>query len=407
MQRGKPAVLFILITLLLDTIGLGIIIPVLPKLVQELTGASISETSGPYGWLIAVYAIMLFLFSPTLGALSDQYGRRPVLLLTLAGMIINYGMLSFAPGMFWLFLGRIIAGMAGANVATAYAYIADVTPADKRAQNFGLIGAAFGIGFIIGPGIGGLLGTIDIRAPFIGAGALTLLNLLYGIFVLPESLSVEQRRPFSWKRANPFSALLRLRKYPFMLGLMAVFFLIALAAQAPQTIWVLFTEYQFGWNSKQVGLSLGVLGLAFGISQGWLSRYIIPALGERRTLVYGIFFYMGGVIIYGIAHAPWLLFCGLIIHALGILIVPAIQSLASRETPPNAQGELQGTFTSLMSLANIFGPLLATQLFKHFSGDSAAVHLPGMPFFVSAALLAGAALLIVPTFRQLNNKPRT
>ncbi len=405
MARRNPAVPFILVTLLLDTVGLGIIIPVLPKLVQELTGATLSETSGPFGWLIAVYAIMLFLLSPTLGALSDQVGRRPILLITLGGMMINYTLLTFAPSIGWLFVGRIIAGAAGANVATAYAYIADITPPEKRAQNFGLIGAAFGIGFIIGPGIGGLLGDINLRAPFVGAGVLTAINFLYGFFVLPESLAEDQRRPFAIERANPFSAILRLRKFPFMMGLAVMFLLIALAAQAPQSTWVLYSEYLFDWTPKQVGVSLSIMGLAFAISQGFLARYIIPSLGERRTIIFGLMAYGVALVIYSFLREPWMFYIAIIPHAFGILIIPAIQSLASRETPSNAQGELQGTFTSLMSLANIMGPVFATQMFMYFSGEKALYHFPGAPFMAGAVLIVVALGLVYPTFRQLLKKP--
>ncbi|MEX0635686.1 MAG: TCR/Tet family MFS transporter, partial [Ferruginibacter sp.] len=285
MSSRKPAMGFIFATLLIDVTGLGIIIPVLPTLIQELTGGSLSEASEYGGWLLFSFAIMQFLFAPVLGNLSDQYGRRPVLLLSLFGFALDYLLLAFAPTIIWLFIGRLIAGVMGASITTATAYIADISTPEKRAQNFGMVGAAFGLGFIIGPVIGGLLGEYGSRIPFMAAAGLTFLNFLYGYFILPESLAKSDRRKFDIRRANPFGSLKMLRAYPVISGMVVSLLLIYIASHAVQSTWSFFTMEQFSWSEAEVGYSLGFVGLLVALVQGGLIRVINPLLGPKNSVL--------------------------------------------------------------------------------------------------------------------------
>jgi DHA1 family tetracycline resistance protein-like MFS transporter len=298
---NSKALSFIFITLLIDVIGLGIIIPVLPALIEQITGGDISEASRTGGWLTFAYAAMQFLFSPVIGGLSDRYGRRPVLLASLLGFGLDYILMGFAPTIGWLFLGRLIAGITGASYTTAGAYIADVSTPEKRAQNFGLIGVAFGVGFIIGPVLGGLLGHYSPRLPFFVAAGLALLNALYGYFVLPESLTPEHRRPFDWKRANPIGSLRHLGRYPVVLSLVISFVLLYLSGHATQSTWTFYTIEKFGWNEQWVGYSLGFVGLMVAIVQGGLIRIVIPKLGQKRSVFVGLTFYTIGFFLFAIA----------------------------------------------------------------------------------------------------------
>ena len=307
-EKRNPALVFIFITLLIDTIGLGIIIPVIPKIIQELTGQGLSQASRYGGWLLFAFAIMQFLCSPVLGGLSDQYGRRPVLLLSLFGFGIDYILLGFAPNIEWLFIGRLIAGVTGASFTTATAYIADISTPEKRAANFGIIGAAFGMGFIIGPVVGGILGKYGSRLPFFAAAGLTLLNLLYGYFVLPESLAPENRRPFDWKRANPIGSLRNLQRYPLVLGLVASLVFLYMAGYATQSTWTYFTMEKFKWNEDEVGYSLGFVGLMIGLVQGLLSRMLIPKLGQKRAIYVGMSLYVFGFLCFAFATKGWMMY---------------------------------------------------------------------------------------------------
>jgi len=387
----KAAVGFIFITLLIDVTGLGLIIPVMPDLIKELTGQSTSEAAGPGGWLISVYAIMQFLCAPIIGALSDRYGRRPVLLGSLFGFGIDYLFLAFAPTLGWLFVGRIIAGMLGASFTTAGAYMADISTPDKRAQNFGLMGAAFGLGFIIGPVIGGLLGGLGSRVPFMVAAGLSLLNWLYGFFILPESLLPENRRAFDWSRANPVGTLKSLFRFPVIAGLFVSLAFLYISAHAVQTNWAFYTEEKFHWTSKDVGISLGIVGLVFAIVQGGLIRVIIPKLGQQRSVYVGLGLYALGFILYGLANEGWMLYAITVVYCLGGIAGPALQGIMSGIVPPNEQGELQGGFTSLMSATSIIGPPLMNSLFQYFTSPKAPAYFPG------AAMILGAVLTLVST----------
>ena len=392
-QHRKPAMGFIFATLIIDITGLGIIIPVFPKLIQELTGGTLSEASSYGGWLLFSFAIMQFLFSPVLGNLSDQYGRRPILLISLLGFAIDYLFLAFAPTIVWLFVGRLIAGVMGASITTATAYIADISTPENRAQNFGLVGAAFGLGFIIGPVIGGLLGQFGSRVPFLAAAALTFINFLYGYFILPESLAKENRRKFDIKRANPIGSLLQLRKYPVISGLVGCLLLIYLAGQAVQSTWSFFTMEQFSWSERAVGYSLGFVGLMVAIVQGGLIRYINPKLGPKRSVYIGMVLYVIGLAFFAFAYKGWMMYAALVPYCLGGISGPALQGIMSGQVPPNEQGELQGALTSLISLTSIIGPLLMTGTFAYFTRPEAIVYFPGAAFLLGA-VFALASLIV-------------
>ena len=388
----QAAVGFIFITILIDVIGWGIIIPVMPELIAHLKNIPINEASKFGGFLLSIYAIMQFLFAPMIGNLSDRFGRRPVLLCSLFGFGIDYLFLAFAPTYGWLFVGRAIAGITGASFTTATAYIADVSTKENRSKNFGMIGAAFGLGFIIGPAIGGQLGSLGVRAPFYAAAILCLLNCLYGFFVLPESLSKENRRAFSWKRANPVGSLLLIRKYPAISGLAISFFLIYLGAQAVQGNWNYYTIYKFHWTEKMVGYSLAIIGVLVAVVQAGLIRIVNPRLGNERSIYLGLSLYGVGMLLFAFATESWMMFVFLIPYCLGGISGPSLQSVISEHVPANEQGELQGALTSLMSLTFIIGPLIMSNLFYFFTKDNAPIHFPGAPFLLAAILLALSAL---------------
>jgi DHA1 family tetracycline resistance protein-like MFS transporter len=386
MSQRSPALGFIFVTLFIDVTGFGIIIPVIPALIQDLTGGTLSQAATYGGWLLFAYAIVQFFFSPVIGNLSDQYGRRPILLLSLLGFGIDYLITAWAPTIGWLFFGRILAGVTGASMTTATAYIADVSAPEKRAQNFGLVGAAFGLGFIIGPVIGGLLGQFGPRAPFIAAAILAFLNLLYGYFILPESLAPENRRKFDWKRANPIGSLLHIKKYPVILGLVSSLFLLYIAVHATQSNWAYFTMERFGWNEALVGASLGAVGILVAIVQGGLIRVINPKLGPKNSVLVGLLLYALGFFLFAFATKGWMMFAFLVPYCLGGIAGPALQGIISGQVPPNEQGELQGALTSLMSLTSIIGPPLMTNLFAFYTGKSAPFYFPGAAFFAAGIL---------------------
>jgi len=396
----KPALGFIFVTLFLDILGIGLIIPILPKLIEQLSGGDISDASSIYGRLVALYALMQFLCAPVLGSLSDRFGRRPVILGSLFGSGLDYLLLAFAPSIPWFFVGRVLAGITGANITAASAYIADVSPPEKRAGNFGLIGAAFGLGFIAGPALGGLLGNVGLRVPFLAAAGVTLLNWLYGVFVLPESLPREQRRPFDWSRANPVGSLTALKRYPVVFGLTATYFLFNLAHQVFPSTWVLYTGERYHWTSAQVGGSLAIVGIMAAIVQGGLARRIVPALGERRAIIVGL---INGTVFmasYGLATHGWMVCALIIVGSFGAVANPALQGLVSRQVPLNEQGALQGALNSLNSLAGILGPIVATRLFGYFAGPRAPIYVPGMAFFAGSLMIFGALLMALRSFQK-------
>jgi len=405
----KAAVSFIFITLLLDVIGLGLIIPVFPQLIEELIQGNISEASQWGGLLTFAYAIMQFVCAPIIGNLSDKYGRRPVLLLSLFGFGIDYIFLSLAPTIWWLFIGRLIAGMFGASFTTATAYIADISTPENRSKNFGMIGAAFGLGFIIGPGIGGLLGEFGPRVPFMAAAILTFLNLIYGYFVLPESLAKEHRRSFEWKRANPLGSLIQLKKYKGVGGLIVSLIFVYIASHAVQSTWTYFNIEKFQWSNTLMGISLAVIGLLIAIVQGGLIRYINPKLGDEKSIYVGLGLYSIGLFLFSFATEGWMMFVFLIPYCLGGIAGPALQSIISGNVPKNEQGELQGALTSLMSATSIVGPLLMTNLFAWFTRPEGDVKFAGAPFFAGAILMLISAVIAAKSMKKeafLNRKTK-
>ncbi|OYU55712.1 MAG: tetracycline resistance MFS efflux pump [Chitinophagaceae bacterium BSSC1] len=390
----KAAIGFIFVTLLIDVTGFGVIIPVMPKLIEDLLGThDVSKASQYGGWLTFAYAFMQFLCAPILGNLSDKYGRRPVLLFSLFGFGIDYIFLSFAPTIWWLFVGRLIAGITGASFTTASAYIADISTPENRAQNFGMVGAAFGLGFILGPMIGGLLGEFGARIPFFVAAGLALTNWLYGYFVLPESLSKENRRSFEWRRANPLGSLMQLKKYPAVGELVASLVLVYIAAHAVQSNWSFFNIEKFHWTPKMIGISLGLVGLLVGGVQGGLVRVINPKIGNEKSVYFGLALYALGLLLFAFASESWMMFVFLIPYCLGGICGPALQAIISGHVPANEQGELQGALTSLMSVTSIIGPIVMTGSFAYFTGPNKPFYFPGISFLIGAVCMLIAAVL--------------
>ena len=398
-NKRQAATGFIFITLMLDVTGLGLILPVLPKLILQLIEGDISDASRYGGLLTFTFAIIQFLFAPVLGALSDQYGRRPVLLFSLFGFALDYLFLSFAPTSGWLFVGRAVAGVTGASITTAMAYIADISTAENRAKNFGMIGAAFGLGFIIGPVIGGLLGSFGPRVPFMVAAGLCFLNCLYGYFILPESLSESNRRKFSFKRANPLGSIRNLAKYPGIRGLIFSLFLVYLAAHAVQSNWSYFTIERFGWDEKMIGISLGVVGLLVAAVQGGLIRVINPKIGNEKSVYAGLLLYAFGLLLFAFATQSWMMFVFLIPYCLGGITGPALQSIITGNVAANEQGELQGIIAGMVSLTSIAGPPVMTGLLSYFTKPGAPVHFPGSAFLLGSVFMLLSAYIAYRTLR--------
>ena len=415
----KAGLGFIVVTLFLDILGIGLVVPILPRLVEGFVGNDPTEGAFYVGALAAAYAAMQFVFSPIMGSLSDRFGRRPVLLISLFGSGFDYVLLAFAPSLSWFFVGRLVAGLCGSSIGTAAAYIADVSPPEKRAQNFGLIGMAFGLGFVAGPLLSAFLGTVElplpsalatftgsatlagIRFPFVVAACLTFANAIYGLFVVPESLAPEHRRPFSWARANPVGTLTALAKYPVVRGLALAYFLVGVAQRSLESTWVLYTEHRFHWDLKATGISLGVVGVTAAIVQGGLVRRIIPKLGERMAITVGILITTTAFVLYGVAPAGWVFYVAIVVGALGGMTGPATQGLMSKAVPPSEQGMLQGGLASLTSITSIVGPPLATNLFGFFISDRAPVKVPGAAFFAGAVLLLLGLAAARRTFRAI------
>ena len=387
----KAALAFIFITVLIDVLSFGVIIPVLPHLVEEFTGGDIASAARWVGVFGMVFAAVQFISTPVQGALSDRYGRRPVILISCLGLGLDFIFMALASSLGMLLVGRILSGIASASFTTANAYIADVTSPEQRARSFGMIGAAFGLGFVVGPLIGGWLGGIDLRLPFWFAAGLALLNFLYGLFVLPESLPAQRRSPrFDSAHANPFGALVMLRRYPQVFGLAAVVFLAQLAHYVYPSIFVLFADYRYGWGPREVSWVLAVVGvLSIVVNAGLVGR-TVKALGERRTLLLGLGCGVVGFAVYGAAPNGWVFMLGLPVSALWALAAPATQALVTREVGAEVQGRIQGALMSLVSLAGIAGPLLFANVFALFVGEHAPVQLPGAPWYLAAVLLACA-----------------
>ena len=397
---GRNALVFVATTVLIDIIGFGLILPILPRLLVELTGESLSHAAIYGGWLSFLYAAMQFVCAPILGGLSDRFGRRPVLLYAIGSLGVDYLIMGFAPSLAWLFVGRAISGIAGASFTPAYAYVADISSPAKRAQSFGLISAAFGVGFILGPALGGVLGHVGLRAPFFAAAALSLLNFIYGWIVLPESLPPERRRAFEWKRANPMGTLLHVWRRPGVAGVLVALFLWMMAHQVMPAIWTYYTKLRFAWSEAAIGGSLALAGVIMATSQATLMRMLVPRLGERNAALLGIAIAAVGYTGYGLATQGWMMLAWLPTWFFGALATPSTYALLTHRVSPDAQGELQGAIASLFSLSSIGGPIVHTQIFGHFSAPDARPYLPGAPFLFATGLAAASWIVYWSTTRQ-------
>ncbi len=405
-RSNKASLIFIFITILVDVIGIGIIIPVLPSLIESLNGEGLSEASRIGGWLLFSYAAVQFFCAPILGELSDRFGRRPIILMALLGLGLDYVFHALAPTLGWLFLGRVLAGITGASFTVASAYIADISTPEKKAQNFGLLGAAFGLGFIIGPVIGGVAAQWGVRTPFWVAAGLSLLNFLYGLFILPESHKKENRRKFDWRKANPVTALIYFKKYPVVISFMVSFFVIYIAGHAVQSTWSFFTMFQFNWTEATVGYSLAVVGVVVAAVQGGLVKMVVRALGDKRTVVLGIGLWASGMFLFAFASQSWMMFVFIVPYCLGGVAGPTLQGIISNQIPVNEQGKLQGALTSLISLTSIIGPPLMTFIFYYFTREEAPLKFAGSAFFAGGVLMLLSLLLILKPLTRVRESQK-
>ncbi|MBO9665973.1 MAG: TCR/Tet family MFS transporter [Bdellovibrio sp.] len=402
MKTSAASVRFIFATIFLDALGIGILIPVFPDVIRRF-GHDPSFVNHYYGYFISVYALMQLLASPVLGSLSDRHGRRPVLLVSLLCAGLDYILMAFAPTLGILFAGRIVAGLTGASMTVASSYMADISDDSNRSANFGMIGAAFGLGFIVGPGLGGVLGHMGHQAPFIAAAILNILNFAFGYFILPESLDEAHRRPMSWKRLNPFHSLFKLLFKPGMRLLIWIYFLLYLAGQVHPSIWTLYTQFKFNWSAFEVGLSLSFVGLSVAFTQGYLTRIVIPKWGEQKSLYIGMFFYIAGFAAFAFANQGWMMYVIMAATTLSGITGPASQSIISAGVPPQEQGELQGTLMSMASLTAIIGPLMYTDAFARFTSADAPVQFSGVAYFIAALISVLALILFM--FYKGRSKP--
>jgi DHA1 family tetracycline resistance protein-like MFS transporter len=401
-QTRQAGMIFIFVTMFVDILGLGIVIPILPELIGELLGRDVSTTGRYLGVIVAVYALMQFLFAPVLGALSDRFGRRPIILISLFGFGIDYLIQGWAPSIGWLFLGRFVAGIMGASITTANAYIADVSTPETRARNYGFVGVAFGLGFTLGPALGGVLGAVHLRLPFFVAAALALINWLYGFFVLPESLAPEHRRTVSWRAMNPLASLRRLQVYPLVAGLAVAVVFSSLAQRGMENVWVLHAGYRYGWDTQANGLTLALVGVMAILVQGLLVRPTVKRLGERRTVALGLTVSMLSFLGYGLASEGWMVLVVIVFGSLAGLAMPAMQGLVAGTVSPTEQGATQGALTSLTSLTSIFAPLIFTAgLFSFFTSEAAPIALPGAPFLLGAVLFGVSLVVLLRLFRRI------
>jgi DHA1 family tetracycline resistance protein-like MFS transporter len=406
MRQVKNPLIFIFITILIDCIGIRIVLPVAASIVAEVSKCDVNEAIKYSGWMMTTYALMQFLFSPLLGSLSDKWGRKPVLLIALFGLGIDYLFLATANSLPLLFLGRIIAGICGASLTTGFAYVADISAPEKRAQNFGLIGAAVGIGFIIGPFIGGICSEYGTRVPFIIAAILSLLNCLYGLFILPESLKPENRRAFSFKRANPIGAFYHLKNNLEHRHLLISLFLIYLAGQVLPAVWPFYTKYKFHWSDLEIGYSITFVGLMVAIVKAGLIKFCEQQFGIIKTIYLGLIFSFSGLCLFAITGQSWMLYLSIAVYCLGGIAPPSLQGIISSKTGNDGQGELQGIITSLMSLSNIISPLIMTGLFHFFTNENTAIHLPGIPF-LAAALAIFLSFTVFFMTENSKRRPKT
>ena len=401
MKSNRTAIAFIFVTVLVDVIGFGIIIPVLPSLITELTGKGLSEAAAYGGGLIIAFAIMQFIFSPVLGELSDKYGRRPVLLAALFVLSIDHIIHAFAPSIMWLFFARFLAGITGASHTVANAYMADISSPEDKAKNFGLLGAAFGLGFIIGPSIGGIFGAIDTRLPFYVAAGLSFTNFLFGFFLVPESLPVEKRRDMQIRNMIPGVSLLQLGKYAGLGGLILALFFANIAGQSLPSTWTFFTMEKYDWNEAEVGYSLSFIGLLVAIAQAGLVGVAVKKFGQKVVIIGGFMLWTIGMFLFGLAEKSWMIYAFLIPYALGGVAGPTLNGLLSNQVSDQEQGNLQGSLTSMISVTTIIGPAIATFLFYSFTGDKAVFYFPGAPYIAAALFLLLSTLIVIFALRKM------
>ena len=404
MPNRLPLV-FILITMVIDSMGIGLILPVMPDLLQDVGGGDLAQAAIWGGVLSTAFAVMQFLFGPVVGNVSDRFGRRPVLLVALFVMATDYIVMAVAGSIWILLIGRVVGGITAATQSTAAAYIADISAAEEKSRRFGLIGAAFGIGFVLGPVVGGLLSEFGTRAPFYAAAALTAASFLFGLLVLPETVTDRIRRPLSWARANPFGAFRHVGQLPGIAPLMAIFLIYQIAFYVYPAVWAYYTQERFGWDARMIGLSLAAFGISMALVQGGLIGVFLKRFGDRGTLVFGFVFNVFAFIAIAAVNSGTLLLLLTPLTALGAVVNPAIQGITSRIVPDNAQGELQGVLTSLSALAMILAPVLMTQTFARFTAADAPFYLPAAPFYLSALLMvlvAGVYILSARTAATAN-----
>ncbi len=402
LQDNRLPIFFVVLTIVVDAMGFGIIMPVLPDLIREIQGVDLSDAARWGGILLAAFAATQFLLSPTVGNISDRFGRRPVLLIALAALAVDYLIMAQAHTIWLLLLGRIIAGALAATYATATAYVADVTTREKRAEAFGLISAGFGVGFILGPALGGFLAEFGARAPFYASAAIAGLSAIAGYFILPESLAHSKRRPFQWRRANPLGGFLQVKQLPGMGWMLVMLFFFMVAGMIYPTIWVYYTQASFGWSEQLVGISLTVYGVATVVVQVWLIRLILPRLGEFQTLLWALVLDMVIFICFGLASHAWMIWVITPIAAVASIATPAMNSIMSRAAGEDQQGELQGVVGSISAVASVISPLLMAETFRYFTNENAPIFLPGAPFFLALALIIVAItiyVLILPRLR--------
>jgi DHA1 family tetracycline resistance protein-like MFS transporter len=402
MTSSRAALTFVLLSVFIDSLGFGIIIPSLPAVIMELTGEPLATAADWGGYLMAVYALLQFFMAPVFGNLSDRFGRRPLLLGSLFAFGVDFLLTGLARSMTWLFVGRAFAGVFGASFSAAGAYIGDISNDSNRARNFGLIGAAWGSGFTLGPVIGGFVAEhFDPRAPFFAAAALAFANVLFGLFVLPESLPPALRRKFDWKRANPFGAFRSLAHLPMVAGLLFAVFLYQIAHDSLPAVWMFYTQLKFSWSPAEMGLSLTFVGIMTVIVQGGLTGVVVPRLGERRSILAGFALMAIAFVGYAFAWQGWMVYPALVLGSLGGIANPAVQSVMSKQAGPSAQGELQGANASIASVAAVISPLFMTQTFSYFSGATAPVHFPGATYLVSALMVIGCVLICARAVKEV------
>lgn len=400
-MRSRLPVVFILISVVLDSMGIGLIMPVMPNLIQDIEGSGLANAAVWGGILATIFAVMQFLFGPTIGSLSDRYGRRPVLLISLAVMAFDYVLMAVAHTMTLLIIGRIIGGITAATQSTAAAYMADISKPEEKAANFGLIGAAFGVGFVLGPLLGGVLAEFGTRAPFYAAAALAAANLAFGYYVLPETVTDRIRRPFAWKRANPLGAFKHISALPGLTRLMVLLFIYAIAFFVYPGVWAYFGAERFGWGPGMIGLSLGIFGIGIAIVQGLLMRPILSRIGERRAVVLGLSIDVAAFVALGFVTNGWIALALTPLTALGSIAGPALQGIMSRAADDNQQGELQGVVASINAVATIMAPLVMTQTFWYFTAPETPFYMPGAPFLLSAVLTLICIVIFASTRQRL------